>query len=128
MTKTATARKIEQEPYGTSTVAMSIYNLLATTRRAMTLQEIATDLQRLQHPEIDEKIFKRAASELIKRRLVKQVNDFLTCADPHGRIVRMRNRRDVKVNRRTGEVQGGWSGWMISDPAKVIRPIEEVLQ
>jgi len=101
-----------------STLAMSVYNLLAVAQRALQPGQIAAQVRQLgSAAELGG--VERALAELVKRGLVKQVRPGLYDArGPGGWVV---FRRD-----RTGD---GWSGWTCRNlTTSEVMPLATLLQ
>lgn len=115
------------EPYGASTVAMSIYNLLALKGRPTEGAELLADLSALQLPELAAELFTRALAQAVSRGLVRGREGRYWIKDPRRRRITTRDRSDAEVDEATGQVNGGWGGWYVEDPHGP-QPIEEVIR
>ena len=115
------------ESYATSTIAMSVYNLLAMSKGRHNSTEVFEELKKIQHPEMDRTLFDRAVAELLKRELIFETEkEKYAVKDPQCRLVMQRDTTDGIVDE-TGKIQGGWGSWKISDPRFGFIPIEEAL-
>ena len=119
-------KKHQVEPYGASTVAMSVYNLLALKGRPVEAAELLADLQALQLPELGDELFTKALAQAEARGLVRGREGLFWIKDPRRRRITSRDRSDGHVDEATGEVLGGWGGWCVEDPHGPV-PIEEVI-
>ena len=124
---------IKQEPFATSTIALSIYNLLCrfshrTGRSMASEKEIETAMVLGDFPGMSDKLFSRAVSGLYHRGLIVKNCDYVSddeigVADPLAREVFRRNRGDIfdpSIDPDTGEILGGWIGWAVRDCDKEV--------
>ena len=96
--------------YATSTIAMSILNLLAVGRCEIPFDPIFMELKS-QHPGLERYLIDRAIEQLAERGLIVKSDVGYRCAKPNQTIVVTRDRSDFSINHETGEQEGGWSGW-----------------
>lgn len=114
-----------------STLALTIYNALAVSRRALDYADI------LHHPIVVQQCGSVATSqcqlavvELMRLRRIKLVGEdgcpvtdgAYRVRDHAFRLCIKRNKLDAATDPDTGEITGGWTGWMLQDNT----PIEEV--
>ena len=119
---------MRQEPYATSTVAMTIYNLLTVSgRTAEGPLEIADLVRASQHPEATDAMICRAWDGLVERKLLVETPDGWRPVDARRRTVFGRDRSDVAIDKDSGAVTGGWNGWKLKDPVYGAVPVEEVI-
>ena len=127
---------IHQEPFATSTIAMSIYNLLCrlyhrTGDGIAKESEIKTSMILGDFAGMSDKLFRRAIDGLKHRGLIVKYDDDpygqefedIRVADPLAREVFRRNRADIfdpSIDADTGEVLGGWIGWVVRDCDKEV--------
>ncbi|MCP4674328.1 MAG: hypothetical protein GY854_02180 [Deltaproteobacteria bacterium] len=116
------------ELYATSTVAISVYNLLTITGDAITLKEIHRRLESQQHPGLDIDQLSAAVIELVHCKLLQADGDKYCGIDLKRRTIAVRDRSDGAINPETGECEGGWHGWMVRDPQRGFVPIEETVR
>jgi hypothetical protein len=99
--------------YATSTVAMSIYNWIAVNGRLVHAADCYLELARGQLPGLERESFDKALDELVHRKLL--VGDILDVIDERRLIFIARDRSDAEVDEETGEITGGWNGWVPYD-------------
>lgn len=112
-------------PIALSTLAMTLYNALALSRRTLDYADLmAHPVVVQQHGPVDRALAETALAELTKRGWVK-----IDCgsaayrvADQAFRLCIKRNKLDAVEDPDTGVVSGGWHGWTLQDNT----PIEEV--
>ncbi len=107
---------------------MSAYNLLTISGQSMTLDEIHSQLESLQHPGTGVEQMKVALAEIERRKLIHTDGDRYRGNDPTRRTVTHRDQTDTAVDPKTGEVTGGWNGWMVRDRQRGLVPIAEVIR
>ncbi|MCP4642489.1 MAG: hypothetical protein GY851_18735 [bacterium] len=71
---------------------------------------------------------KEAFAELERRKLIHTVGDRYRGIDPTRRTVTRRDLSDSATILETGEVTGGWNGWMVRDRQRGLVPIAEVIR
>ncbi len=120
--------KKQVEPYGTSTIAFSLYNLLALRGEASSVDEMLDDLKMIQHPLLELPQLSRALDRLEEKKLVVRDGAVYRIADKRRRVIVERDLSDAAVDPETGELVGGWNDWMMRDPRRGLIPIEEVLR
>lgn len=114
--------------YATSTVAISLYNFVASARTPIEPSSNLFDaLAHIQHPGLDEETFKEAYKIMTEKRFLRVLAGRLVVADPRGRLIIGRNRDDAKVDEKTGRISGGWSGWLAHDPVRGPIPFKEAM-
>ena len=118
---------MKKELYATSTIAFSIYNLIAVQRGVGKREELLKKLKTIQHPEIEKEHFDSAVSELLNRKYIVDRDGILMLIDPSFRTIVSRNLSDGKVHE-DGTITGGWNGWLLSDRLLGTIKIEEVIQ
>lgn len=111
--------------YALSTVAMSIYNLLANYG-VLNLDRIV-HLVNQQLPGIKIEHVNDAIYKLKNRVWIVGNNNGFKLFDDQRRPVLSRNREDCYMDNETGEIIGGWSDWLVRDPNGLLRRIEEVV-
>ncbi len=120
--------KKQVELYGTSTIAFSLYNLLALRGEASSVDEMLDDLEMIQHPLLELPQLNRALDRLEEKKLVIRDGDDYRVIDRRRRVIVERDLLDAAVDPETGELVGGWNGWMVRDPRRGLVPIEEVVR
>ena len=114
---------MSEKLYGTSTVAMSAYNLVAASGRPVQLSEVFERVRDIQLRGLTQKHFDAAVKGLLKRKLVaKRRGGLLDVLDPRNRIVGQRDQSDGDYDAK-GRVVGGWNGWLVMDGGKLL-PID----
>jgi len=96
-----------------STVAMSIYNLLAAEGPVLSKNRILAELETRQLPGLKKSALHNALNELKKRGLVLATRKGFKIVDPQRRLAIERNR--------DGD---GWDGWKVRDIHRGLLPIE----
>jgi hypothetical protein len=102
--------------YATSTVAMSIYNWIAVNGRMVRDADCLSALSLGQLPGLGRDLFDLAVTELILRKLL--TGDEKTgydIVDERRQIFISRDRSDADIDEETGEITGGWNGWVPYD-------------
>lgn len=103
----------------TSTIAMTIYNILATIGGPANPFQLYCQAKKMQHPILDRKQFDAALMRLNRMRLVQSTQFGFMVVDRSRRLIVSRDRSDIKLQS-NGEVTGGWNAWCWRDPAGVI--------
>ena len=109
-------RPKEPWPEATSTVAASIYNLLAFNRISASKQKIQELVFSQAHPHSSIEQIDLALAGLLDRghiQLDKQ--GIYSLKDPSFRLVTNRDKSDIAIDETTGEWIGGWNGWEFLD-------------
>jgi hypothetical protein len=115
---------MQAQEWADSTIAMSIYNIVAKLGRPLgNIDEILDVVRKLYHPGLLKKDAKRAVAELKKRKLLIKVKGGLDVADVQRRLVVGRNREDAEIQE-DGTVTGGWKDWQVEDLLRGIIPME----
>lgn len=116
--------------YATSTIAMSAYNVLAACGDPMTATQILDALS-LQHPGLEISQLLTALARLVKLNLIIRRKKAYQSIDVQRRVVLKRDHTDAKIDPKTGNVKGGWNGWLIGrlgSPKKTWVSIFEVVR
>lgn len=108
------------ELHAVSTVALSIYNLLALGG-GKTVQDAFQLLSVGPHPGLDRVCMDNAVKGLLARRWLELEDGVLYLRAQDRRPVLVRYRGDWRIDDNTGEVTGGWTGWLVGGNT----PIEE---
>jgi hypothetical protein len=112
------------QKHAASTIAISVYNLLARRGRPLNdIDELTETLAHMQHPELDTDTVQKAVDELQERKLLVLRNGKLDVSDPQRRIIVNRDRDDGYIDD-DGIIQGGWDNWQIMDLVRGIVPME----
>ena len=118
----------EPEAFADSTVAMTLYNLLAMVRGALTVEQLTSSAMKLQHRGLETEQTQRALDGLVERGRIK--------LQPDGTYALIARERLMVVQRDLGDydpkaMTGGWEGWHVKDPrlrdGKGVRPLEQLL-
>lgn len=107
------------DEYADSTIAMSIYNVLATTGGPMNDLMVFNHVRTTANPGVTKKQFDASLNKLGKMKLIRRTPLGIAAVDPKRRIIVSRDRSDMK-KQVDGRVTGGWGGWMWKDPAGTI--------
>lgn len=114
--------------YGTSTVAITLYNFVASSRTPLEPSEsLFGAIKHIQLPGLDEATFKEAYDILTQKGLLKIMAGRLVVADQRCRVIIGRNRDDASMNEETGRISGGWNGWLVHDPVRGLIPFKEAV-
>ena len=102
-----------------STIAYSIYNLLASAGHPIKKSEILQTLRTIQHPTLSMRQFEDALMLLCtkKKLLVILKKDFYDVVDKDKGIILRRDISDARRNTITREWEGGWNGWVFKNDA-----------
>lgn len=117
-----------QKPYGSSTVAMTLYNLLAIKGRPADLVELLDECRRSHLPEADMEIAQDAAAGLLDRGRVNSEGGLFWLKDPQRRFITHRDRSDADQVDKHGNSLGGWNGWLVSSHGGAPVQLDEVTQ
>lgn len=117
-----------KQPYAPSTVALTMYNILADLGRPADLAELLDACRAQQHPEAEFDLAVQAAKGLLDRGYVRMKNGKIRLKDTCRLHVLERDRSDGYEMDDEGNLSGGWNGWMLGayHGGPLVR-IEEVL-
>jgi len=104
--------------YATSTIAISAYNILARLGAEMSAKQIHEELVQTQHPGLKMGQLRTALRKLAQLYLISASNGVFKTRDPRRRVITHRDKSDACIDAKTGEVKGGWNGWMLQDAEK----------
>lgn len=104
-------------PLADSTVAMSVYNVLAHAARGLKADDLMSGLRAFGMPQADERQVARCLAHLDARGWIV-TGARLRVIDPKRRLVRTRNRNDPS----------GWGGWTVKDPSGHFHPLESIVE
>ena len=122
-----TKKKKKHQPDADSTIGMSAYNLMAIKGRPADLDEILQELKQIQHPGLTKTQLRKAIMKLIKKEYAIQIDQHFSIKDIRPRKVVSRDRSDAVISEKTGNVLGGWNGWMVENGDGMV-PIDEVIK
>lgn len=101
-----------------STLAMSVYNMVAMLEQPLALATIATRLEMSHLPGLEVADIQEPTEEMVKRGwVVLDPEGCVQLVDTHHRMVRERAR--------SGE---GWDGWIVSCPSCKPKYLEDILK
>ena len=98
-----------------STVAMTVYNLIALRGRVESRSELLPVARTHLHGSLGEAQLDAAIDGLLSRKRIQEGEAGLMLFDRRRRQVVARDRSDVQIDEETGEVSGGWNGWTLKD-------------
>ena len=108
--------------YAKSTIAMSAYNYIAFSRKALVVSEIHAGILN-QHPEITEEEVLESLKQLVQIGHVFSNSEIgFDIKDPLRRLIVGRDRSDAWFDD-GGNITGGWNGWLIRDSSGATLPI-----
>lgn len=102
----------DKTQFALSTIAMSVYNLIAVSKLSHTPDVIAEGLCGKLLPSLDEDDVQVALDVLVQRGWIAEIEGRYRVLDPKFRLVRSRSRDDIAVDK-DGNAVGGWSGWSV---------------
>lgn len=109
--------------YAASTVAMTLYNLIAQARNPLTAEQLHAQAIIVAHPDVTLADVLQVLCDMEERRLTrKMIDDTYYCPDARRRRVIGRDRTDAQILY-DGVITGGWVRWVLQDGT----PIGEVL-
>jgi len=100
-----------------STIAMSVYNVVAQAPNGLTVDGIVGALAMFGHEQQDRRQLERCIAQLHSRGYVL-TRDRVRVIDPKRRPVTMRDRTD----------RTGWSRWMARDPMGHYYPLDSIVE
>ena len=115
----------KQQACGTSTIAMTAYNIIAQSLEPLPPEVILTIGKAKAHPDLKEDQLKEALNRLVDMKYVNEKNGGYSGKDPKRRIIVERDRSDAWIDEETGEITGGWNDWMAKDNERGLIPIKE---
>lgn len=90
------------------------------------MSQIFTAITEKQHPELKKSQLKEALSKLVDLRLIVSKAKKYQSRDPRRRMVVRRDRGDASIDPETGQIKGGWNGWMVRDGRRGLVSVYEV--
>lgn len=119
---------IKMDPYGESTIAIGVYNIVNLTGRPIDFDELFDRLKNdFGFSHLTEDLLSRSIEKLLKMKLVSRSGDLFHWVDPKRRVIVSRSRDDENdIDEESGIFLGGWKDWMIRDPKKGIISIKAV--
>ncbi len=110
-----------------STIAITVYNLLAINRNPLDVTELLTGAS-AQHCSVEPVQLSRAAQALVERGWVGSNPDgTYFCKDSHRRVVIARDRSDAEATDDDGNCVGGWNGWQLRSMARSKSPVPQTV-
>jgi hypothetical protein len=95
---------------------MSIYNWIAVNGKMTRSEDCWGELSNGQLPELEWELFDMAVDELVLRKLlIGDVQNGYEVTDERRQIFIARDRSDARLDAETGEITGGWNGWVPYD-------------